>query len=61
MKLEKLERILALTLDGAVVVVVILMLVGAGRIPVSIAFGLCVAVSIVGMIIIYKDGNDNGK
>jgi hypothetical protein len=37
------------------------MLVGAGRIPVSIAFGLCVAVSIVGIIIIYKDGNDNGK
>ena len=61
MKLEKVERIVTLTLDALVVLLLVLTLVGAGRIPVSIAFGLCVAISITGIIIIYKDGNNNGK
>ena len=54
-KLEKFEKIITLLLDVLVVVLVILMLVGAGAIPVSIAFGLCVAISLVGILIIYKD------
>jgi hypothetical protein len=55
LKLEKFEKIITLLLDVLVVVLVILTLVGAGVIPVSIAFGLCVAISLVGILIIYKD------
>jgi hypothetical protein len=55
LKLEKFEKIITLLLDVLVVVLVILTLVGAGVIPVSIAFSLCVAISLVGILIIYKD------
>jgi hypothetical protein len=55
LKLEKFEKIITLRLDVLVVVLVILTLVGAGVIPVSIAFSLCVAISLVGILIIYKD------
>jgi hypothetical protein len=55
LKLEKFEKLITLLLDVLVVVLVILTLVGAGVIPVSIAFGLCVAISLVGILIIYKD------
>jgi hypothetical protein len=52
---HRIEDILAITLDLGVAITLLLLYADAGVVPVSVSFGLCVALSIVGIIIIARD------